>query len=342
MALTGLRAMGPIDAPAPAIRHDDEIRLKLTMTGVCGSDIHYYTAGRIGSQVVQYPFRVGHECAGVVVETGAAVSNVNVGDRVAIDPAMPCGACDQCLRGRAHTCRKLRFLGCPGQAEGSLAEEIVLPAHCAFPIRRETSFEQAVLSEPLAIGVYACKLAGDLKGKKIGILGFGPIGMSVLLPARMLGAAAVYITDRIEPRLQIGRESGAVYAGNIDTSDVVAEISEQEPLLLDYVFECCGMQEAMDHAIQLLAPGGKLIQIGIPEFDRASFRCDMMRRKEVVIQNVRRQNDCTKETLDLIESGAIDTSRMVTHHLPFEKTKEAFDMVAGYRDGVMKAMIVQD
>src|SRR5690606_38160585 len=116
---------------------------------------------------------------------------------------------DQCLGGRPHTCRKLRFLGCPGQAEGSLAEEIVLPDECLFKIKDSTTFEQAVLSEPLAIGVYACKLAGDLKGKKIGILGFGPIGMSVLLPAQLHGAHAIYVTDRIGPRLQIARDSGA-------------------------------------------------------------------------------------------------------------------------------------
>lgn len=342
MVLTGIRAMEMREVPDPEIEAHTDVLIKISRVGVCGSDVHYYTTGRIGVQVVQYPFAVGHECAGVVEAVGPEVSHVKVGDRVAIEPAMPCFECDQCQGGRTHTCRKLRFLGCPGQADGSLSEYIVMPEHCCFPLKDETTLEEGVLSEPLAIGVYACKLAGDLRGKRIGILGSGPIGMSVLMPAKAQGVGKVYMTDKIDARLAMVKAAGADWVGNVDQIDAVKAIAEAEPLLLDIVFECCGQQEAVDQAIQMLAPGGKLVMIGIPEVDRISFEIDLMRRKEICFQNVRRQNDCTGTTIDQIEDGTLPAATMVTHHFPFERTKEAFDLVAAYQDGVMKAMITFD
>ena len=339
MVLTGIRAMEMRDVPDPQIQAPNDVLIRIRRVGVCGSDVHYYTTGRIGVQVVEYPFAVGHECAGTVEAVGPEVKDVKVGDRVAIEPAMPCFECDQCKTGRTHTCRKLRFLGCPGQAEGSLSEYIVMPDHCCFKLKDETTLEEGVLSEPLAIGVYACQLAGELKGKRIGILGSGPIGLSVLMPARAQGVGKVYMTDKIDARLALVKEAGADWTGNVDQIDATAAIAEAEPLLLDYVFECCGQQEAVDQAIHMLRPGGKLVMIGIPEVDRISFQIDLMRRKEICFQNVRRQNECTGKTIDQIEDRTLPAAAMVTHHFPFEQTKEAFDLVAGYQDGVMKAMI---
>ena len=312
----------------------------MKVVGVCGSDIHYYTTGKIGSQVVKYPFTVGHEGAGEVVAIGSRVTRVKIGDRIAIDPAMPCYECDQCLAGREHTCRKLRFLGNPGQAEGCLSEYIVMPERSCFPIPDQMTYDQAAISEPLAIGVYAVRLAHmDLTGKKIGILGFGPIGMSVLLPALYYGAGNIYVTDKIDGRLDLARKSGATWAGNPLIEDVVVSIQEKERDLLDLVFECCGQQEAIDQAVALLKPGGKLMIIGIPEFERWSFPVDQLRHKEINIQNVRRQNHSLDETLNLLMHDKVDVSLMPTHHFPLTRTKEAFDLVAGYRDGVMKALI---
>jgi L-iditol 2-dehydrogenase len=340
MMLTGIRQMEMKTVADPIIVNDTDVLIRMERIGVCGSDVHYYTAGRIGSQVVKYPFPVGHEGAGTVLKTGPAVTCVRPGARIAIEPAMACGKCDQCLTGRSHTCRNLRFLGCPGQADGSLSEYIVMPENSCYPVPDHVSFEQAALSEPLSIGIYALKLSGSpLTGKKIGILGCGPIGMSVLLPALTEGIERVYVTDRIDQRLGIASDSGASWTGNPDNEDIVAAISEMEPLLLDVVFECCGQQEAMDQAVQLLKPGGRIIIVGIPEFDRWSFPTDIIRRKELCLQNVRRQNECYKPALEMISSGRIKVDHLITHHFRFEKTKEAFDLVEEYRDGVMKAMI---
>jgi threonine dehydrogenase-like Zn-dependent dehydrogenase len=147
------------------------------------------------------------------------------------------------------------------------------------------------------------------------------------------------VTDLVPERLQLARECGAVYTGSPEKTDVVAEVTVLEPLLLDVVFECCGKQEAIDQAISLLKPGGKLMVIGIPSFERWSFPVDQTRHKEICIQNVRRQNHSLEETLEMMEKGRIDVSAMHTHRFPFAKTKDAFDLVTDYRDGVMKAMV---
>lgn len=326
------------EVPAPNITENNDVLIKIKRVGVCGSDIHYYKSGRIGDRVIKYPFPVGHEAAGTVHSAGEGVTGLKPGDRVAIDPAMPCWKCDQCIAGRHHTCKNLRFLGCPGQADGCLSEYIVIPETSCFHIPDNVSFDQAVISEPLAIGIYSVLKSGPFQDKKIGILGFGPIGMSVFLSARNFNIKDIYITDKVEERLAIARKTGATWAGNPDKTDVVSEILKQEPLQLDIVFECCGQQEAVDQAIDLLKPGGKLVIVGIPESDRWTFSVDKTRRKEITIQNIRRQVDCTKTALNMIAND-VDVSAMITHHFRYEDTEEAFKMVSNYEDGVMKAII---
>jgi L-iditol 2-dehydrogenase len=339
MMLTGIREMELRDTPEPMLINSNDVKIKMLVLGICGSDIHYYTQGQIGSQKVQYPFTVGHEGAGVVVEIGNSVKNVKKGDYIAIDPAMPCWECDQCLSGRPHTCRKLRFLGCPGQAEGCLMEYIVMPDTSCFPLEGKLIPDHGAISEPLAIGVYAVKKSGGVKGLKTGIFGFGPIGMSVMLAAKVQGADNMYVTDLIDERLKIADREGAILAKNPLKTDIEKKIRQKESLGLDLVFECCGKQEAFDQAIEILKPGGKLIVIGIPEFDFWSMNVELTRRKEISLQFIRRQVDCVEDSLEMMKNGSILIENMITHRFPFEKAKEAFDLVAAYGDGVMKAMI---
>jgi len=339
MQLTGIKQISLVELPDPVIANDTDVLIKMKTLGVCGSDIHYYKQGKIGSQVIQFPFALGHEGAGQVVAVGEAVKHIKVGQRIAIEPAMSCGECDQCLAGRLHTCRKLKFLGCPGQAEGCLSEYLIMPESSCIPVSDKLSYDQAAISEPLAIGVYAVKQSIPIKGTKIGILGFGPIGMSVLLPALAQGADKVYVTDKINERLEIAKKCGASWIGNPEQEDIVTSIVGKEPLLLDVVFECCGKQEAIDQAIEILKPGGKLMIIGIPEFSRWSFDVDLLRRKEITITNVRRQVGCVESALEMMSKGIVDVSLMPTHRFSFDETQKAFELVAGYRDGVMKAMI---
>ena len=339
MALTGIRKMALIDIPEPTITNPTDVLLQILQVGVCGSDVHYYTTGRIGSMVVEFPFVLGHECAARVIEVGSAVQRVKVGDEVAVDPAMPCHQCDQCRAGRENTCRNLRFLGCPGQAAGCLAERIVMPEKCLFPVTDRLSVDEAVISEPLAIGVYAVQQSALAAGHDAAVLGAGPVGLSVLMAARSVRSGQLYATDKIDPRLNAARAAGASWTGNPLREDIVAAILEAQPAGMDVVYECAGQQDTLDQAVDLLKPGGKLMLIGIPEIERVSFVIDKMRRKELSVVNVRRQNQCVDATLELLRRPDIDATFMVTHRFELAQAVEAFDLVASYADGVVKAMI---
>ena len=340
--LTGIRKFETRQVPEPEITRPTDVRIRIKIVGVCGSDIHYYNTGRIGSQIIQFPFTVGHEAAGIVEQVGSKVTRVKPGQRTAIDPAVYCGQCDQCRAGREHTCRELLFLGCPGQLVGALCEYLVLPETCCFPIKDRTTFAQAVLSEPLAIAVYTVQQARLPARANVAILGAGPIGMSVFHILRANSVGEVFITDRIPERLKFAQALKPKYGGNPDRTDVVKEISEAEPLLMDAVFECSGDRMAYDHAVRFLKPGGTLALVGIPEFDEVAFPIHDLRRKEITIVNIRRQAHCTQKAIDLLEAKKIVLDTMVTHHFSLAETQAAFELVAHYRDGVMKAVICVD
>lgn len=337
--LTGIDRIELIEAPRPVLMDDKDVLIRMKAVGVCGSDIHYYATGRIGSQVVQYPFVVGHEGAGIVEEVGSAVTSLKVGDLIAVEPSMACGHCDQCLAGRPHTCRNNRFLGCPGQIEGNLAEFIVMPEGQCLPLHGQLTAEHGATSEPLAIGLYAVRQAALKADDRCGIIGFGPIGMSVMQMARAREVKQLFVSEKIEERRKIADQNGAFWTGNPMKESIRMGIEKSVPELLDVVFECSGDQEALDTAIEIAKPGGKIVMIGIPEFDRWSFSADVARRKELSFINIRRQNNCTHDTLKMMEEGLVDGSAMVTHHFAFDRVAEAFDLVKNYRDGVMKAMI---
>jgi len=316
--------------------------VRIDAVGVCGSDIHYYTEGRIGSQIVSFPEIIGHECSGTVAAVGRAAGSLGIGQRVAIDPLLACGECDQCLAGRPHTCRRQKFLGCPGQAAGTLAEYLVLPARCCYPVPMSMTAAQVAMVEPLAVALHSLRLAPLNAGAKIAILGAGPIGLSVLLACRATLKdfdSRIYVTDLIDDRIEAARRCGADWCGSPRHEDIRAAIGAQQPLGLDLVFECAGQQETLDQAAELLKPGGTLLIIGIPELDRVSFDPHLLRRHELEVKSVRRQNNCVAPAIDLIASGAVRVDPLVTHHFPLAETKNAFDLVASHGDGVIKAMI---
>lgn len=337
--LTDIRRIEVRTAAKPAIRNADDVLLRVEVVGVCGSDVHYFKEGRIGQQVVQFPWIVGHEFSATVMAVGPEAANLRPGTRVAVDPLIWCGQCDQCLQKRVHTCRNQRFLGCPGQAAGSLAEYVVMPGRCCYAVDSAMSATQAALVEPLSVGLYATRLAGLPAESKVGILGSGPIGLSVLMSLRAAGLCEVCVTDLLPERLAVAMKLGAAWTGNPRRQDVVADVLARQPLGLDCVFECAGQQETIDQAVQLLRPGGTLLLVGIPEVDRISFAIDQIRRKELRLLNVRRQNECVQPAIDMIRDGRADVSPLATHHFTLDQTQEAFDLVAGYRDGVIKAMI---
>ena len=339
VVLTGIKQMELADVPAPSIKKDTDVLLKIENVGICGSDVHYYETGRIGEQIVEYPFIIGHECAATVEAVGSSVTHVKTGDKVVVDPAASCHQCDQCAQGRENTCHHVCFLGAPGQGGGCLCEYLVMPQECCFPINGAITLEQGALCEPLSIGVYAVKRACLPEDADVAILGAGPIGLSCLLNVNAENVRVCYMTEKINERIEGARQGGATWVGNPNNQDIVNEILQRQPAGMDVVFECAGQQETIDQALEMLKPGGRLVLIGSPRTERVSFDIDKLRRKEITITNIRRQNKCTQNAIDLIASGKINADFMITHRFPLEQTKKAFDLVAGYRDGVIKAMI---
>ncbi|MHC4905137.1 MAG: zinc-dependent alcohol dehydrogenase [Planctomycetota bacterium] len=337
--LTGIRTMALCEVAVPKVVNPTDVLLKVEYVGVCGSDVHYYETGRIGSQKVQYPYPVGHECSATVVDFGPEVKTLQKGEPVVVEPAISCRQCDQCRAGRPHTCQNLKFLGCPGQIDGCLAEYLVMPAECCFPTKNRISLQQGVLCEPFAIGVYAVQQSHLQAGQTAAIFGAGPIGLSCLKAAQAQGVDKIYMTEIIPERIDIARSVGPVWVGNPDSEEVVQAMAGLEPGGLDVAFECAGQQETIDQAVDVLKPGGTLILIGIPRAERISFCPDSIRRKEISIMNVRRQNHCTQKAIALIADRKVDLDFMLTHTFELDQSQRAFDWVAGYKDGVIKALI---
>ena len=342
---TAIHQIEILDEPVPSISRADEVLVRIDRLGVCGSDVHYFTDGRIGDDIVPLPASLGHECAGTVVEVGPSVESLSVGDRVAVDPAVACGECDQCMKGRSNTCRNMNFMGCPNQGPGAAAEFRVLPAGNCFVVPEGITLDQAALVEPLSVGLYAVRMAALRPEAKIAILGSGPIGLSVLLSAKATGTCTTFVTDLLDARLAVARTCGADWTKKT-IQDHPAAATELENAIrgevpdgLDVVFECTGDPRCIDQAQRLLTPGGTLIMIGITPETQVTFDAHLMRRTELTFKNVRRQEDCMKPVIDLMAAGKINADPMLTHHFPLDKIQEAFELVAGYRDGVVKAMV---
>jgi L-iditol 2-dehydrogenase len=340
VVLRGIKEIEVIDVPEPKLINSNDVLLKIDTVGICGSDMHYFNEGRIGDQVVRYPFTPGHEGSGRVVEIGSKVSRIKVGDIVAIEPAVSCHKCSQCLRGREHTCLNQKFLGSPGELDGCLTEYIIIPESNCYPVPENMNGEEAALIEPLSIGHYAVSFLKDLKNiNSAAILGVGPIGLGVMICLQNRGIKEICVTDKLDYRLSAAKEAGAKWTGNPDKIDVVSNLKNINTELFDVVFDCCGKQEAIDQAIDILKPGGMLLIVGIPEVNRISFNINNIRRKEITIQNVRRQNKSVQPVIDLISSGKLLPNFMITHRFSIEDSAKAFKTVEEYDDGVIKALI---
>ncbi len=337
--LTSIGRLEIMPSPMPRIAAEHDVLVKVDVLGVCGSDIHYYKTGRIGCQIVKFPWIVGHEFGGTVLEVGPAVKRLKVGDVVAVDPLVACGQCDQCRRGRIHTCRNQAFLGCPGQLPGALCQYIVMPQQCCYALPSGLDTRHGALIEPFSIGLHACNLAEAGKGSRVAILGSGPIGLCVLMALRKGPAISIAATDLLDYRLALAGRLGADLTLNAALPDATQQLLARQPLGYDYVFECAGKAEAIDQAVRLLAPGGCLVLIGIPPEDRISVDMNDLRRKELRLQCVRRQNECVKLAIEMLAAGKVNLNPLVTHEFSLAQSAAAFDLVSRYGDGVVKAMI---
>lgn len=315
-----------------------EVLIRLRSVGICGSDVHYFIDGRIGDQRILNPHILGHEAVGEIAETGAKVSWLKKGDRVAVEPAIPCGKCELCLHGKPNLCQSVVFLGTP-PVSGAFQEYIVMPGENCLLIPEELGFDEAVLAEPLAIALYGVRHATFSIGDTSAIFGGGPIGLSVLFTLLSAGSSQTILTELVSSRATMASTLGANLVLMAQETDPVKEIlAVTDGKGVDVAYECAGSQETLTQAVESVCCGGKVVIFGIPPGDDVKVDPHLIRRKEVTIYNVRRSAFTTPVALAMIKQSPL-FQKLITHRFPLDRASEGFQILSGYKDGVIKAVV---
>lgn len=303
----------PIPTPSAG-----EVLIKVTAVGICGSDLHWYSESGIGDAHLEHPLVLGHEFAGIVV------SGQMSGQRVAIDPAQPCGSCDLCLQGHPNLCPNVRFAG-HGKVDGALCEYLVWPGKNIYPLPEHVTDIEGAMLEPLGVALHAIDLAHLRPGMGIGVFGCGPIGLMIIQLARLCGATRIIATDRLEHRVRAAMISGADCAFVADGSSENAQVLEATGQTgLDVAFEVAGENPAIETAVIAAKIGGKVILVGIPSDDQTSFTASTARRKGLTIKFVRRMKHTYPRAIELVSQGRINVQDLVSHTFHLEEAPEAF------------------
>lgn len=334
--LVGRRRVVVGTRPAPVLRAG-EVLVRVRAVGICRSDLHYWAHGRIGDQVIRrWPQVLGHEPAGEVAAVGRGVRGLRVGDRVAVEPAVPCGRCPQCRAGRRNICRRVRFLGMPGRP-GALAEYLAMPEGNLVRLPRSVSDEEAAVLEPLAIGMHAVGLLGRRRVRTAAVVGAGPIGLCALAAFRLRGAR-VAVADYVPARLRVARRMGAAVTVRIDPrrrmAGQVAALGGPE-----VVVEAGGTPEAVDLALHAAVPGGTVLLVGIMDADTTPVDLHVARRKELALLNVRRSNGELAACVRFVATRRIDLRPMLTHRGGLADAGRLFGLVNRRGGGAVKAVI---
>jgi L-iditol 2-dehydrogenase len=308
MQVSVLRGIGQVDieerpVPEPAA---DEVVVEVGSVGVCGSDVHYYEHGRIGPYVVDSPLVLGHEAGGVVTATGSGVTTLEIGQRVSIEPGVPCRRCPQCLAGRYNLCPDVRFFATPPY-DGAFSQFVAMPASFVYPIPDRMSDDAAGLIEPLSVGVWACRRGNVSPGTNVLVTGAGPIGLIAAQTARAYGADTVTVTDVNQHRLQLAASLG------LPTIDVARTAITDTGMEADVLLECSGNARATWDAVSTMARAGRVVLVGMGG-DTVQLPLSYVQDRELTITGAFRYANTWATAIRLAASGRVDLDAMVTGH----------------------------
>src|SRR5215207_8600937 len=310
------------EEPVPVAGMGEKL-VRIKSVGVCGSDLHWFSEGSIGDAKLEHPLVLGHEFAGVTEE----------GQRVAIDPAIPCGDCEFCEHGHPNLCENLIFAG-HGKTDGAMREWMAWNEKSLFPVPNSLSDAEAAMLEPLGVAIHTVDLGTLKAGMTVGVFGCGPIGLLILQMARLSGAANMIATDKLVHRVEAAKSFGATHAFLAEEGRELEEIrAATNGRGVDVAFEAAGPQDCVDASFAAVAPGGKVVLAGIPDNDKTSFSASMARRKGLTIKLVRRMKHTYPRAIELVSKGLVDVRSIVTHRFPLEQAAEAFQ-VAQRREGL--------
>ena len=311
-----------------------EVRVRVTAVGVCGSDTHYFDHGRIGSFVVEAPLVLGHEASGVIDAVGAGVNAGRVGQRVSIEPGVPCRSCEQCLSGRYNLCPRMRFHATP-PIDGSLAELVVTHEAFAHPVPDSVSDEAAALLEPLSVGIWSARKAQVGVGTRVLVTGAGTIGLVAVQVARAAGAVEITVVDVNDDRLAVAAELGATRTVNPSVEDLGAALGEAAP---DVLIECTGHPAVTGQGVRALAPAGRAVLVGMGG-DEVTLPLSVIQERELVVTGTFRYANTWPTAIGLAATGMVHLDRLVSSRHTLDQTAEA--LVAGRTDATaIKAVIL--
>jgi L-iditol 2-dehydrogenase len=342
------RLHGPADlrverVPHPGSPGPGQALLRVTAVGVCGSDLHTYQDARIGDTALQSPLILGHEFAAVVEAVGADALDgdfrpLQVGARVAVDPAQSCGRCEMCERGHPNLCWRLHFCGLYPD-DGSLCQWMHMPAHTCFPMPDAIDDASAALLEPLGVAIHAVDLARIRVANSLAIVGAGPIGLLILQLARLSGADPIFVSDRLPWRLELARRFGAIPLNYDEVDPVRAVLEATGSRGVDVAIEAAWSDHSVQQAAEMARMGGRLVLVGIPGDDRLALKHSTARRKGLTIRLSRRMQHTYPRAIQLAERAAVDLLGLISHRFPLERTPEAFALNVAYQDQVVKVVI---
>ncbi len=326
-----VQAEVPVPQPGPR-----DVLVRMKAVGVCGSDMHYYEHGCIGDFVIEQPLILGHECAGEVAEVGQEVTTLQPGDRVALEPGIPCRRCALCLGGRYNLCRDVVFMGTPPH-HGAFRQYVTSPEDFAYRLPDGVSAEVGATVEPLAVGMHACTLTGVQPGESVAVLGAGPIGLLAVAAASAAGAAHITAVDMVPRRLEFAGRMGADRAVDAREADVSSELADSADVVLD----CAGVEQTLAQSFNLARPGGRVGWIGMAA-RTAAVPLIEAQAKELTIVPVFRYANVYGRAVSLLASGRIDTAPLVTHRFRFPEVEEALKFASENREVALKTMVVFD
>lgn len=317
----------------------NEVLVAVGMAGICGSDLHYFQDGGFGPVRVRQPIILGHEGAGTIVSLGEGVAGLAEGDQVAINPSHSCGECAYCSEGLNHHCLNMRFMGSAMRfphEQGLFRDHIVVPANQCFKISGGISLAQAACTEPLAVCLHARRMAGDLVEKRVLITGAGPIGLLCTALAAEAGAREILVTDLQDMPLEVAKSMGATDVINVAHDAAAMDKYTADKGHFQIAFECSGAAPAMRSAISVLRPRGKLVQVGVA--GDLILPINLVVGKEIQIQGTHRFHAEFGEALEMIESGRINPTPILSATYPLESAADAFS-IAGDRSRAIKVQL---
>lgn len=317
---------------------DDAVMVKIEEIGICGSDSYFFESGMIGDAALPFPIVLGHECAGTVVEIGSAVTKVKLGERVCLEPGIPCGKCAYCMTGRYNLCQAVDFMAAPPDFHGCLKKYVVHPEKFTFKLPENVSTLEGAMIEPLSVGYHAACRANAGYGKKIIILGAGCIGLMTLMSCRLVGADDITVVDLYENRLEKARELGAKTVICANKKDTVETYLETNPDGADIVFESAGSVATTRQSASLVRPGGNIVLVGNTHGD-VPFDFFEIMNKEVDIKCVFRYRNCYQELIDAVSQGLVHPLKVITNEFDFTDVQNAFMTTCRDKQNIIKSII---